>query len=140
MTSITSPAAAADIQNFGEKKGTSSMSKPVGALLRGEGAVVLLLTVGAYQSLGGNWWLFAALFFVPDIFMLGYLRNKQIGAAVYNASHTYLAPAGLALIGTVLGTSMLLPIALIWAAHIGFDRMLGYGLKGSSDFKTTHLG
>jgi hypothetical protein len=35
---------------------------------------------------------------------------------------------------------MLLGIAAIWAAHIGFDRMLGYGLKYSSSFNDTHLG
>jgi hypothetical protein len=140
MTSTTSPATTAELQTFGTQDRKSAITKPVGALLRGEGAVVLVLTAWAYQTLGGNWWLFAALFLVPDLFMLGYLRNKQFGAAVYNAGHTYLAPAALALVGAVLGTSVLLLIALIWAAHIGFDRLLGYGLKGPSDFKDTHLG
>jgi hypothetical protein len=109
-------------------------------LLRGEGAVVLALAAWAYHSLDGNWWWFAALFLVPDVFMLGYLRNKQIGAAVYNAGHTYLAPAALALVGAALGTNVVVLVALIWAAHIGFDRLLGYGLKGPRDFKDTHLG
>ena len=31
-------------------------------------------------------------------------------------------------------------LALIWAAHIGFDRALGYGLKYPSGFGDTHLG
>jgi hypothetical protein len=35
---------------------------------------------------------------------------------------------------------MLLSIALIWVAHIGFDRALGYGLKYATAFKHTHLG
>ncbi len=35
---------------------------------------------------------------------------------------------------------MLPPIALIWAAHIGFDRLVGYGLKYSEAFGATHLG
>jgi hypothetical protein len=30
-------------------------------------------------------------------------------------------------------------IALIWGAHIGADRMLGYGLKYPTAFKHTHL-
>ncbi|MCS4316879.1 hypothetical protein M2407_001178 [Serratia sp. BIGb0234] len=30
--------------------------------------------------------------------------------------------------------------ALIWGAHIGFDRALGYGLKYASGFADTHLG
>jgi hypothetical protein len=32
-----------------------------------------------------------------------------------------------------------LQIALIWLAHIGVDRMLGYGLKYPTGFKDTHL-
>jgi hypothetical protein len=37
------------------------------------------------------------------------------------------------------GRPALLAVALIWIAHIGFDRLLGYGLKYISDFKHTHL-
>jgi hypothetical protein len=35
---------------------------------------------------------------------------------------------------------MLLPVALIWANHIGVDRLLGYGLKYAEGFGWTHLG
>jgi hypothetical protein len=31
-------------------------------------------------------------------------------------------------------------VACIWAAHVGFDRMLGYGLKYGTSFGDTHLG
>jgi hypothetical protein len=31
-------------------------------------------------------------------------------------------------------------ISLIWFAHIGFDRALGYGLKYGLGFRVTHLG
>jgi hypothetical protein len=31
-------------------------------------------------------------------------------------------------------------LALIWSAHIGIDRLLGYGLKYPTAFKETHLG
>ena len=30
-------------------------------------------------------------------------------------------------------------VALIWLAHIGADRLLGYGLKYPTAFKDTHL-
>ncbi|MGH9560491.1 MAG: DUF4260 family protein [Terracidiphilus sp.] len=33
-----------------------------------------------------------------------------------------------------------MPVALIWANHIGVDRMLGYGLKYGDGFGYTHLG
>jgi hypothetical protein len=32
-----------------------------------------------------------------------------------------------------------IPLALIWFAHIGFDRLLGFGLKYPTRFKDTHL-
>ena len=35
---------------------------------------------------------------------------------------------------------LLLSISMIWLAHIGFDRTLGYGLKYSAGFGFTHLG
>ncbi len=35
---------------------------------------------------------------------------------------------------------ILLTFALIWVAHIGFDRMLGYGLNYPTAFGHTHLG
>ena len=36
--------------------------------------------------------------------------------------------------------NLLLSLAFILGAHIGFDRALGYGLKLPSGFKDTHLG
>jgi Domain of unknown function (DUF4260) len=30
-------------------------------------------------------------------------------------------------------------VGLIWLAHIGIDRVLGYGLKYPTGFKDTHL-
>ena len=120
--------------------GNKAIGQSVKLMLRLEGAVVLALAAWGYQALSANWWLFAALFLVPDLFMLGNLRNNRIGAAVYNAGHTYLAPAALALLGMALGIAAALPVALIWAAHIGFDRLLGYGLKSPVGFKVTHLG
>jgi hypothetical protein len=38
------------------------------------------------------------------------------------------------------GHPALFPIGVIWIAHIGFDRALGYGLKYPDSFKATHLG
>ena len=52
------------------------------------------------------------------------------------------APAAhLILAAYSLGTNhpALLPLSLIWIAHLGFDRMLGYGLKYPTRFKGTHL-
>jgi hypothetical protein len=42
--------------------------------------------------------------------------------------------------GEVCEFLTILLIAMIWLAHIGFDRALGYGLKYASGFGFTHLG
>ena len=82
--------------------------------------------------------MFAMLFLAPDASFAGYLGGPRIGAAVYNVAHSYVGP--LILAGTLLGTGTGLPLAFLWAAHIGFDRALGYGLKYPSAFADTHLG
>lgn len=109
-------------------------------LLRLEGLLVLAGATMAYAWLGASWWMFALLFLIPDLSMLGYLVNRRIGAAIYNAGHSYLLPACLAAFGWLSDLPNLFPIALIWVAHIGFDRAVGYGLKYPDAFKHTHLG
>lgn len=108
-------------------------------LQRLEGLAALGLGVAAYIWLGQSWWIFALLFFAPDLFMLGYLRSPRVGALVYNLGHTYAAPALLALLGLAIGP-IAYGLAAIWTAHIGFDRLLGYGLKLDTAFDQTHLG
>ncbi|MGO8801269.1 MAG: DUF4260 domain-containing protein [Roseiarcus sp.] len=108
-------------------------------LLRLEGALALAASALAYAHVGGGWAMFAALFLVPDLFMLGYIGGPRIGAAVYNLGHATLAPAALAAYGLTQGQPLALEIALIWIAHIGFDRLLGYGLKYTTAFADTHL-
>ncbi|MBV9079371.1 MAG: DUF4260 domain-containing protein [Methylobacteriaceae bacterium] len=112
----------------------------VSTLLRLEGAVALMTAVVAYRATGASWWTFGLLFLLPDLSMLGYLANKKLGAALYNAGHTYLAPAALGALGWSQHMPVLLGPALIWAAHIGFDRLMGYGLKYGTAFGATHLG
>jgi hypothetical protein len=109
-------------------------------LLRLEGGVVLAVATFAYAWVGGGWAMFAVLFLVPDVFMLGYLRGPATGAAVYNAGHTYIAPTALAAYGLFQAQPLALEIALIWIAHIGFDRLLGFGLKYRTAFGHSHLG
>jgi hypothetical protein len=42
--------------------------------------------------------------------------------------------------GLALSAPLVLSIAMIWLAHIGIDRALGYGLKYFAGFGFTHLG
>jgi type IV secretory pathway VirB2 component (pilin) len=118
---------------------TIQFSHQTTILQRLEGAAALGFAVIAYAQLGQSWLVFALLFFVPDLFMLGYLRSARFGATTYNLLHTYAAPAVLALLGLATGP-LAFGLALIWLGHIGFDRMLGYGLKLPEGFEHTHLG
>jgi len=109
-------------------------------ILRLEAAAVMAASLAAYAKLGEGWLLFAVLFLVPDLSMLGYLGGRKLGAAAYNAAHSYLGPAALGAAGLLQSQPLLVAVALIWIAHIGFDRVLGYGLKYTSAFGHTHLG
>jgi hypothetical protein len=119
---------------------SSAVPAAVLVLLRAEGLIELALAASAYRYVGGTWLMFALLFLAPDVGMAGYLANPRVGAGVYNGSHTYLGPALLASGGVVMSIPLLYLLALIWAAHIGFDRSLGYGLKYPGAFGATHLG
>jgi hypothetical protein len=110
-----------------------------GLLLRIEGAVVLSVSFAAYHQLNGNWLLFFLLFLWPDLFMLGYSLNVRLGAALYNLVHTEAGPLLLGAVAAFQGWHRALLFALIWLAHIGVDRMIGYGLKYPTFFKDTHL-
>lgn len=110
-----------------------------GALLRVEGGVLLATSALFYWVNGGSWVLFALLILAPDVSMLGYLLGTKAGAATYNLFHTYALPASLAAFGVLAGSPLAVSVALVWFAHIGMDRMVGYGLKYASGFKDTHL-
>jgi Domain of unknown function (DUF4260) len=114
------------------------LNKP-GVLLRLEGVLLLLASGLAYQQTSGNWTLFALLLLVPDLFMLGYLLNVRIGAVIYNIGHTLTIPLVAGCTAVLIHADMVLPFVFIWSAHIGMDRMLGYGLKYPTYFQDTHL-
>ena len=123
----------ADGQGFAAEGG-------VRGLLRLEGLGLLGAALALYWRSGGDWKLFAILFLAPDLSFLGYLAGARVGAATYNAAHSTLGPFAFAALGLALHQPLALGVALIWFAHVGFDRALGYGLKYARGFGFTHLG
>jgi hypothetical protein len=109
-------------------------------LLRIEGAFIFAIAIVLYARLGESWWLFAILFLAPDLSFLGYLAGARAGAIAYNALHTTAGPIVLALAGLFVPYEPAMAVALIWLAHCGIDRALGYGLKYQAGFGFTHLG
>ena len=108
-------------------------------LLQLEGAAVLIVSLLFYHWNQGSWLQFALLILVPDLSMLGFAANIRVGAITYNAVHTYVGP--LLLAGYSFGSHRpaIVSLSLIWIAHIGFDRMIGFGLKYPTRFNDTHL-
>jgi hypothetical protein len=117
------------------------MLNPARQILRAEGLVCLLLACALYQVQGFSWFEFGLWFFLPDVAILVYVFcDERVGMWAYNTTHSTLGAGLLALMGLGLHVPMLLQASLIWFAHIGFDRALGYGLKFPLGFRVTHLG
>lgn len=110
------------------------------AMLRLEGATMLAASTVLYWTNGESWWLFALLLLAPDASMVGYLAGPRAGTAAYNAFHFYSLPAALGIFGVLVGAPLAVAGALVWLAHIGMDRALGYGLKYPGAFGDTHMG
>jgi len=119
---------------FGETTGA------VRAILRLEGLCILIAASVAYSKFGMGWGTFALFFLGPDISLFGYLAGPKIGALSYNVAHSYIGAVACLAAGVVVPAPTVLCIGLIWTAHIGFDRALGYGLKYPGGFGFTHLG
>lgn len=109
------------------------------ALHQLEGLTVLVISVALYARTGQSWLLLAALFFAPDLALLAYAFSNSAATTLYNLMHTYTLPALLGAIGVLAPQPLLLAVALIWAAHIGFDRTLGLGLRTPDAFGHAQL-
>lgn len=105
-----------------------------------ESAAIFLASLYFYNTTGESWWLYVGLWLVPDIGMVGYLKNSKLGALTYNSFHSYLVPALLLIVSSVNAMEILQAISIIWISHIALDRALGYGLKLDKGFNHTHLG
>ncbi|MEX2263638.1 MAG: DUF4260 domain-containing protein [Bryobacteraceae bacterium] len=108
-------------------------------ILKVEGLVVLIAACILYARLGGGWGWFALSFMIPDVSILPYLARKRIGGTSYNLVHSYTLPLAVALWGFSQQHALTIGLSLIWIAHIGFDRALGFGLKFPQAFRPTHI-
>jgi hypothetical protein len=108
-------------------------------LLSIEGVALFAGAIALYAMRGYNGWMFALFLLTPDLSAVGYLINPRTGATIYNVAHTYALPMVLGIVSLITGWPLGLQIALIWLAHIGMDRAVGYGLKYPAAFKDTHL-
>jgi Domain of unknown function (DUF4260) len=109
-------------------------------LLALEGAAIGIAAISAYWMLSGPALLFALLILAPDIAMLGYFAGPRAGSVIYNAVHHLALPVLALCAGWIFAAPpLLMHVLLIWIAHIGMDRAVGYGLKYPTAFKETHM-
>jgi Domain of unknown function (DUF4260) len=116
-----------------------SLARMPAVLLRLEGGALFAGALALYFHEGFSWLALVVLFLAPDVAAAGYLAGPRIGALAYDVAHTEALPIALAVGGVVAGGELPVQLALIWLAHIGVDRLLGYGLKYPSGFRSTHL-
>jgi hypothetical protein len=103
--------------------------------------VLLIAGIIGFSVAEVSWWWLVGLLLVPDLSMVGYLISPVAGARIYNAGHSLLGPGLLFGAELLWGPSTVLIVAgSVWLAHIGMDRLFGYGLKYDDDFQHTHLG
>ncbi|EKD65363.1 MAG: hypothetical protein ACD_50C00112G0007 [uncultured bacterium] len=107
-------------------------------IVRLEGLFVFLAALYFYFLSNGNWLLFVILFLIPDLSMTGYLKDKKLGATIYNFVHNYILATLLIFVG-ILFQDILLYLGVILIAHVGIDRFFGFGLKYPTNFKDTHI-
>ena len=60
-------------------------------IIRLENACVFISVVSVYFIFDFSLWIFLLFLLVPDISMVGYAVNKDIGSKVYNLGHTYVS-------------------------------------------------
>jgi hypothetical protein len=104
-----------------------------------EGAAALLAGAALYHSLGGDWLWLVPLLLVPDLSIAAYAAGPAIGAFVYNVVHNWALALALIGLGLWLASTPIEIAGAVLVAHVGMDRLAGYGLKHASAFKDTHM-
>lgn len=109
---------------------------------RMEAAIVFVAAIVLFCFLDHSlaWWLAVILFLLPDVSFAGYALGAKAGAVVYNVMHVYALGMVLLAVGFAVGSGTVAALGALWMGHVGFDRMLGFGLKSPEGFKITHLG
>ena len=108
-------------------------------LLRVEGLAIAVAAIVLFAELDASWWIFVALILAPDVAFVAYAAGPRVGAAAYNLTHNLVIPIALGTTGVLVDSNPTTAVALTWLAHIGIDRLLGYGLKYPTAFKDTHM-
>jgi hypothetical protein len=111
----------------------------VRTILRAEGLPIFVAGAIGFGAFGGPWLAFVPLLLAPDLSAIGYVRGTRLGSMTYNLAHNLVTAGALLGLGFWLGAGWLAIAGSVLVAHIGMDRLAGYGLKYPTTFKDTHL-
>jgi hypothetical protein len=109
-------------------------------LLRLEEFLLFGLALFLFWGLDYGWGWYALWFLAPDLSMIGYLANPQVGAWTYNLVHHKGLAVVVYVLGYLLATPWVMFAGTILLGHSSLDRVFGYGLKYSDAFQNTHFG
>ncbi|WP_462253708.1 DUF4260 domain-containing protein [Ekhidna sp.] len=109
-------------------------------LLKLEELLMFLLSIYLFSFLDYAWWIYLVFILTPDIGMLGYLVNTNLGAMLYNIFHHKGVAIVIGFLGFWWAIVELQLAGIILFGHASMDRIFGYGLKYNDNFKHTHLG
>jgi hypothetical protein len=108
-------------------------------LLRLEGLVLFAAAIALYVREDFSILALVVLFLVPDLSFVGLAAGSRVAAVAYDSVHTYVGPILLASTSVIVEWNTGVMLGLIWLAHIGIDRALGYGLRYPDAFRESHL-
>jgi hypothetical protein len=112
----------------------------INAIIRSEALAALAAGVVIWMANEGSLLSLVPVLLLPDLSAVGYLVNPRVGAVTYNLVHNWTIAAVALGLGWWLDSRFLILSGAVLLAHVGLDRVLGYGLKLPSGFQDTHLG
>ena len=124
---------------FASSQEVATPRSAVRAILRAEGLPIFIAGAIGFGALGGPWLAFVPLLLVPDLSAVGYVRGTRLGSMTYNVAHNLVTAGALLGLGLWLGVGWLAITGTVAVAHVGMDRLAGYGLKYPTTFKDTHF-
>jgi hypothetical protein len=102
-------------------------------LIRLEELAFVVLSFYLFLALDYAWWWFPLLFFTPDVSLIGYLINRNIGATTYNFIHHKALAILLYLFGGFTQLPVLQLAGLVMFGHASLDRLLGFELQQTKE-------
>lgn len=118
----------------------SSIALSTRGWLRLEGLAAFGAGLAIFHLSGGPWLLIVPMLLLPDVSMVGYVRSARVGAFVYNLVHNWGVGLAVLGLGAWMNEAGITIAGAVLVAHVGMDRVAGYGLKHPTSFHDTHLG